>query len=1157
MWRLAVLPVLLCAGAAGAATAPLTVLTSGYGSVMPGSNGKFLTIGQRYTLTAAPASGYAFTNWTLDRGGPVATNTAAIRFIMQSNLVLAANFVLRPDAGLLHVQVPDGDRGWMRGTNLAFVGCMAGAIHTQRVVIANRGAGALQVTGLTVPTGFKTDCRAFTVPGGGSSVVAVAFAPITVKSYDGQLKIVSSSAAGGDAAVRLLAYGEPPASGVWQGRWLTTNLPAFALSLSEGDAIVRGKVYGRDGTGAPVDADGTGSVWRARLVQRFAPLTGYGMYGRASGILTGAVNGTTLTGAFVWDPTGIVQDAASGQALPIGGTRWPVRLTRAGTSPMASVAGSWQEENDAETGTVTFTQYGDRLHGFGTFCDGSRPWTAWFLGSLTNFNEVSLGLFDALGRTIATNVTGVFDGADRLSLLAPDGSGGQTPISLRRTSTTAPALHVPFPAPAGLDALADFFATNAVPDRARVADAARAFAALSASDPSNAVNHIYCAIGLLLNLINDQVLRDQALACGLTIDDPLHPSLALPLSGLPTSDDTADKLNASLLPVCDRALAELAAVPDAWTGQVEVSRERFPIDESVWIDRADAAAMRASFMGLRATLGLLKANSLNFDPSRLHDPVATPQIALDVDGQDTEWSGVPVSLARLNAAGQLEQVRVALSGGQIAILVTGFLPPEATASSDFIVTLDVSVGGADYLLHEQRYDFDVYSQGSYCVLTPHGTPDGVYCPGLRVAVANGTLELLLPYVAFGTLQPADLAQVTLRSCEASLGRVSLPDNRFVMPEAVPLARWNEMAPDFLSTIRDFTALGRARLDLQAAISNYLAADRMVVARAACPDGRLHLVNYDAADAASVSAHEALLAQMQTVQTGLVRAVAVPTDSAVSPTGTERVFLGAAFNAPCLTTNRLPAGLRGTLRQPIWDAFADPTLGGILPDMTASKLNRYLRDEQFPAVSAATLNGASLDLFDAEGNRTGTASFGATAYCLQGTVEGTSEVGKYTYTRSATNGAALAFAPTAPANRVTAKANVLALVFARKHAGTWSRDDASGSFRMRNAGAPAPAVLTGRAIVLQSTNDTVTLSLAASTFSQTTPDAASGSYTYTMQSPAGGLLTLTFSAPAARMGAKALAVLTFDDTRHGMAGVSFTAKGATSPELQLMTFEVKP
>ncbi|MEY2407340.1 MAG: Divergent InlB B-repeat domain [Verrucomicrobiota bacterium] len=73
-------------------TSPLTVQTSGTGSVMPDLDGRLLEVGRRYTLTAVPAVSNLFASWS---GGTNST-TAKLTFTMTSNLVLAANFVPNP-----------------------------------------------------------------------------------------------------------------------------------------------------------------------------------------------------------------------------------------------------------------------------------------------------------------------------------------------------------------------------------------------------------------------------------------------------------------------------------------------------------------------------------------------------------------------------------------------------------------------------------------------------------------------------------------------------------------------------------------------------------------------------------------------------------------------------------------------------------------------------------------------------------------------------------------------------------------------------------------------------------------------------------------------------------------------------------------------------
>jgi len=79
-------------------TSPLTVVIHGKGSVTPNYNGQNLLVGNTYTVTAVPAQGFAFGNWT----GGVTSSMARLTFTMQSNLVLEANFVdtLRPTVAI-------------------------------------------------------------------------------------------------------------------------------------------------------------------------------------------------------------------------------------------------------------------------------------------------------------------------------------------------------------------------------------------------------------------------------------------------------------------------------------------------------------------------------------------------------------------------------------------------------------------------------------------------------------------------------------------------------------------------------------------------------------------------------------------------------------------------------------------------------------------------------------------------------------------------------------------------------------------------------------------------------------------------------------------------------------------------------------------------
>ncbi|NOS70319.1 MAG: hypothetical protein HOP33_10355 [Verrucomicrobia bacterium] len=77
-------------------TAPLTVQTNGNGTVTPSLNGQLLEIGKTNTLTAKPAAGNIFAGWS----GSFSSLNLALKFLMQSNLTVQANFVTNPFVGL-------------------------------------------------------------------------------------------------------------------------------------------------------------------------------------------------------------------------------------------------------------------------------------------------------------------------------------------------------------------------------------------------------------------------------------------------------------------------------------------------------------------------------------------------------------------------------------------------------------------------------------------------------------------------------------------------------------------------------------------------------------------------------------------------------------------------------------------------------------------------------------------------------------------------------------------------------------------------------------------------------------------------------------------------------------------------------------------------
>ena len=75
-----------------AVVSPIAVTISGSGTVSPNLNGQSLDVGSTFTMTAKPSAGQVFSNWT----GSVTSTSAKLTFMMQSNMVLQANFTPNP-----------------------------------------------------------------------------------------------------------------------------------------------------------------------------------------------------------------------------------------------------------------------------------------------------------------------------------------------------------------------------------------------------------------------------------------------------------------------------------------------------------------------------------------------------------------------------------------------------------------------------------------------------------------------------------------------------------------------------------------------------------------------------------------------------------------------------------------------------------------------------------------------------------------------------------------------------------------------------------------------------------------------------------------------------------------------------------------------------
>jgi hypothetical protein len=74
-------------------SAVISVQTNGSGTIARNNSSALLAVGTNYTFTAYPARNWIFSNWVAGGSGSFVSNGPVLKFPMQSNLVLTANFV--------------------------------------------------------------------------------------------------------------------------------------------------------------------------------------------------------------------------------------------------------------------------------------------------------------------------------------------------------------------------------------------------------------------------------------------------------------------------------------------------------------------------------------------------------------------------------------------------------------------------------------------------------------------------------------------------------------------------------------------------------------------------------------------------------------------------------------------------------------------------------------------------------------------------------------------------------------------------------------------------------------------------------------------------------------------------------------------------------
>ena len=894
----------------------LTVFTNGLGKVTCTPAG-VPEVGKPYTLTAVPGTGFGFKNWKDGDGNVVSTNKV-MQFVMTAVKVFTANFVdsTRPTVAIT------APTAALRVTN---------AVYTVKGTAADNKAVAAVWVQLNYDSWTNASgTNAWSLP------VTLSTGPNAVRAFSvdaaGNSSLTSSVACSYVVYGKLTVYTNGPGT--------ITRSPTGAPEVNQKYTLTASPSAGfgfrswTDGDGALVSTNKamtfimtTNSVFAANIVDITKPTVA----------ITAPTAALRVTNA-VYTVKGTASDNKSVAAVfcLINGGSWtnaagtnvwslPVALTP-GTNTVRAYSVDAAGNSSLTSGVVCSYVVHGKLT---VYTNG--------LGKVTRTPTEVPEVNKAYTLTAAPGVGWGFESWT-------DGEGGV--VSTNRVMTFTMTTNRVFAAnfkdffEEGQSALSEFADTNSVPrgDAQLIAVAAADFDSAAKSAPLNVTNRIYNAVTIMLNLINDPSIRTQAEAYGVNLDDLFDPSCIFP-AGAPAVDASVDKLAASVIPAVDKAYAELNAVPATWSGRIEISPDLYPVDEAVWVDIGDVTAMKAALKGLRAFVGLLKAYSLNVDYDRIIDPVVTPGAAITVDGSVADWAGVPLSLMTVDYSSPpavTQEVAVALSGADIALVVTGC--PFAMANS-FWISFDLRMSNGDTFNDYRLPTVYLWSSGS----TIEGTFNGAPIIGLDAVLSgDGILE-----VKFPVQDGLAVSQVTLDyvSGEMDVGvgdwQVVGSDDWFSSPQDIPITTLRAGHPEFLSKVRDAASHAGVKTDLLAALNGYLAADTLIGNRKGVNAALLHFVDFDPTDPEANEDRLVKRSRVGTMLSSLNGPVQVETDSDIEGTATRAIYLGAFFKAPYITTNMLPSGLKGTLNNPSWDAFPDPTFHGMLPGMTSAFLRKYL------------------------------------------------------------------------------------------------------------------------------------------------------------------------------------------------------------------------
>lgn len=451
---------------------------------------------------------------------------------------------------------------------------------------------------------------------------------------------------------------------------------------------------------------------------------------------------------------------------------------------------------------------------------------------------------------------------------------------------------------------------------------------------------VFHALALLAGLAEHAQFKDFAKKFGYSVDY-LHCTLTGSpklTAKSPAVNTMVDKALAVGVPVLKKALADLTAIPDDWTGTVKLSAATWPLDEDVYLDRADVQYARASLQATLASLYFLGGYDLTVDWAKVKGEAnwraKVPAFAsLPAVGDEEAWSRVAPISTDLKVEAEVRVVRV---GNKLAFRM---VVPDEVADSMSVMDVVLSDGTVNMDVDlELGGDADAYGTADLHVWDARGDyEDGKSYQGL---VSRAVMEK----VWYAVVDCSAVPNFARRSWSATEGAFYGPNREWdweVDDFQARMQRTLLAQPKFLQKVRNAARLTTAKGWTARALNMALQADAAVLART---DDALHFIEYEPEleqklDIARTNTRLALEALSAPVTFDLPNVVTNFTSctnvafSLLPGGGVMDIYLGALFEGRITRALAPKTGLTGT-RDLVadWDHLPDPTFAGLFPQM---------------------------------------------------------------------------------------------------------------------------------------------------------------------------------------------------------------------------------